>query len=55
MSLLTYKATAEPTHALIAIRIDYCYSLLYNLPESSIGKLQKIQNQVARIFNLGTL
>ena len=48
-SLLSYEATAQVLHALITTRIDYCNSLLYNLPKCSIARLQKIQNQAARI------
>ena len=47
-SLLSYVATAQLLHALIMTRIDYCNSLLYNLPMCSIARLQKIQNQTAR-------
>ena len=43
--LLSYDVCAQLTHALILIRLDYCNSLLYNLPKSSIERLQKIQNQ----------
>ena len=49
-SLLSYEATAQLLHTLITTRIDYCNSLLYNLPKYSIGRLQKIQNQAARIL-----
>ena len=49
-SLLSYEATAQLLHALITTRIDYCNSLLYNLPKCSIARLQKIQNQAARIL-----
>ena len=37
-------------HALISNRLDYCNSVLYNLPKSSILRLQIIQNQAARIL-----
>ena len=50
LSLLSYEATAQLLHALITTCIDYCNSLLYNLPKCSIVRLQKIQNQVARIL-----
>ena len=52
-SLLSYEATAQLFHALIActIRIDYCNSLLYNLPKCCIARLQKnIQNQTVPIL-----
>ena len=48
--LLSYDACAQLIHALISMRLDYCNSLLYNLPKSSIERLQKIQNQAARIL-----
>ena len=48
--LLSYDATAQLIHALISMRLDYCNSLLYNLPKSSISRLQRIQNQAARIL-----
>ena len=35
---------------LITTRIDYCNSLLYNLPKCSIAPLPKNQNQAARIL-----
>ena len=37
-------------HALVSIRLDYCNSILYNLPKNSILRLQRIQNQAARIL-----
>ena len=48
--LLSYDACAQLIHALISICLDYCNSLLYNLPKGSIERLQKIQNQAARIL-----
>ena len=48
--LLSHHATAQPIHALISTRLDYCNSVLYNLPKSSILRLQIIQNQAARIL-----
>ena len=48
--MLYYEATAQLPHALTTTRIDYCNSLLCNLPKCSIARLQKIQNQAARIL-----
>ena len=48
--LLCQNATAQLIHALISIRLDYCNSLLYNLPKNSILRLQIIHNQATRIL-----
>ena len=48
--LLSHHATAQLIHALISTRLDYCNSVLFNLPKSSILRLQRIQNQAARIL-----
>ena len=37
-------------HALIGTRLDYCNSLLYNIADAKVEKLQKVQNQAARIL-----
>ena len=48
--LLFQDATTHLIHSLISIRLDYCNSVLYNLPMSTILRLQIIQNQDARIL-----
>ena len=48
--LLSHDATAQLIHALISTCIDYCNSVLCNLPKSSISRLQIIQNYNARIL-----
>ena len=50
LHLLSHHATAQLIHALILTRPDYCISVLYNLPKSSILRSQSIQNQAARIL-----
>ena len=47
---LSQNATAQLIHALISIRLDYCNSILYNIPKNSILRIQRIQNQAARIL-----
>ena len=37
-------------HALITSRLDFCNSILYNLPNNQIERLQRIQNQAARML-----
>ena len=36
-------------HAFVTSRLDYCYSLLYNVPKDQISKLQRVQNAAARL------
>ena len=45
----TFDATAQLIHALITTRLDLCNSILYNLPNNNIKRLQRIQNQAARM------
>ena len=37
-------------HACITSKLDYCNGLLYGLPESQIGRLQRVQNTCARLI-----
>ena len=39
---LLSHATDQPIHALILTCLDYCNSVLYNLPTSSISRLHRI-------------
>ena len=48
--LLSHHVTTQLIHALISTHLDYCNSVLYNLPKSSILRLQRIQNHAARIL-----
>ena len=49
-NLLTFDATAQLIHALITSRLDFCNSILYNLPNKQFERLQRIQNQAARML-----
>ena len=48
--MLTYDACSQLIHALVTVRIDYCNSLLYGLPDQSLNRLQRIVNTAARIL-----
>ena len=49
-NLLAYNACYTIIHALISCRLDYCNSLLYNVPMHKTDRLQRLQNQCARIL-----
>ena len=49
-NLLTFDATAQLIHALITSRLDFCNSILYNLPNKQNEILQRIQNQAAHML-----
>ena len=49
-NLLSYDACSTIIHALISCRLDYCNSILYNVPKCKTDRLQRLQNQCARIL-----
>ena len=46
---LSKDSTQTLVHAFITARIDYCNGLLYGLPAAHLNKLQRIQNNAARL------
>ena len=49
-NLLSFDACVTLIHALIGSRLDYCNSLLYNIADAKVERLQKVQNQAARVL-----
>ena len=49
-NLLSYDACSTIIHALISCLLDYCNSILYNVPRSKTDRLQRLPNQCARIL-----
>ena len=49
-SILSNDACAQLIHSLITVRLDYCNSILYGLPDNSMYCLQKIQNTAAKFL-----
>ena len=47
---LDQESAKTIVHACITSKLDYCNSLLYGLPESQIGRLQRVQNICARLI-----
>ena len=47
---LSPEAAKSVTCALVTSHLDYCNSLLYNLPDRDIERLQRVQNCLARVF-----
>jgi hypothetical protein len=48
-SSIDYKSSILLANALVSSQLDYCNSLYYDLPASSLHKLQVIQNTIARV------
>ena len=49
-NMLSDDACSQLIHALVTVRIDYCSSLLNDLPEYSLDRLLKILNTAGRIL-----
>ena len=49
-SIISNDACAQLIHSLVSVRLDYCISILYGLPDNSLYCLQKIQNTAARML-----
>ena len=47
---MTFHDCGNPVHDLITSRLDFCNSILYDLPNKQIERLQLIQNQAARML-----
>ena len=45
---LTFDATAQLIHGLITSRLDFRISILYNLPNKQIERLQRIQQRMLK-------
>ena len=49
MNILDRTNTEKLVHAFVTSRLDYCNSLLYNIDDKHLYKLQLIQNSAARL------
>ena len=48
--ILSFETAERLIHPFIAVKLDYCNSLFYGLPEYLIYRLQIIQNAPARLI-----
>ena len=47
--LLSYDLANQNACSIVASRLDYCNSILYNTSEMNIHRLQRVQNKLARV------
>src|SRR6267154_2371957 len=47
---LDLNSSIQLANALVSSKLDYCNSLLYGLPDTSIQRLQRVQNSLARVI-----
>ena len=47
--LLDFSTAITLANSLVSSRLDFCNSLLYGLPDSSLFRLQRVQNSLARV------
>jgi hypothetical protein len=50
-SSLDRNSTIILANALVTSKLDYCNSLLYSLPATTINRLQRVQNSLARVVD----
>ena len=50
INVLTQDAARLTVHGMVTLHLDYANALYYGLPESSIKKLQRVQNIAAKVI-----
>ena len=48
--VLTPEAARLIVHGIVTLHLDYANALYYGLPETSIKKLQRVQNMAAKVI-----